>query len=146
MKKLYDLYLENIIDSLEDDATRILKECVDERTYEHQTMNLYDSYGYGIYVNKQLKRIGFLFSSPQATTAKMWYGKKIRGREAIQDFLKNEYTPTGYIELAIAAAMPYANILEEGKGLKHKYKVISMSFQKLKEIQKKYNAKVRTIK
>ena len=39
--------------------------------------------------------------------------------------------------------MPYAVVLEQGGGgLKKKYKVISMSFQKLHDIAKKYNGAV----
>ena len=105
-----------IVKELEKDAKRILRECVDERTYEHDTKNLYDSYGYGIYVEGSLTRSGFLSTSPQASKGKKWYGTEVHGRSEIKEFLSSY----------------------DAK----KYKVISMSFQKLQDIAKKYNGAV----
>lgn len=147
MGKIHDIAIKVILDSLEKDAKRILNECVNERTYEHQTYNLYDSYGYGIYYKGRLIRSGFLSPAPTATENKKWYGKSIQGRDAIKEFLSSGYSASGMIDLAIAAAMPYARVLEEGGGgIKKKYKVISMSFGKLNEIKGKYMAKVKIIK
>ena len=51
------------------------------------------------------------------------------------------------VDLAIAASMPYAHVLEKGSaGLHRKYKVISMSFQKLKVIARDYKGIVEAIK
>ena len=147
MGKLYNEFIKLIVDGLRKDAKRILEECVNERTYQHQSLNLYDSYGYGIYVNGKLSYRGFLSSMPQADGGKKWYGSVLHGRDEINSFLENEYQPSGVVDLAIAAAMPYAKVLETGGGgIKKKYKVISMSFQKLKEIASDYNAKVSIIK
>lgn len=147
MGKLYEKALGIITKELDKDARRVLKECVQERTYQHRTYNLYDSYGYGIYVHGKLIKDGFLSSSPRATKSKKWYGETINGRNEIENYLKNGYTPTGVVDLAVAAAMPYAKVLEDGGGgLKQSYRVISMSFQKLQELAYKYSGHVNIIR
>ncbi len=135
--------ISKLIDSLAKDGERILAECEKERTYQHQTKNLYDSYGYGVYVHGKLEKSGFLSASPLASKAKVFDGEKIKGREEIEEFLRSGYSPQGGIDLVIAAAMPYGKILEEGSGrLHHKYKVISMAHDKLKRIAGKYGGNV----
>lgn len=147
MGKIADKYVLELIDSLENDAKRILKECVDERTYTHRTMNLYDSYGYGIYLQGKLQRSGYLSNSPSAKKGRKINGAEIKGREEINKYFNNDYTPKGFIDLAVVAAMPYARTLEEGSGgLKNKYRVISMSLAKLQSIASKYGATVYPIK
>lgn len=147
MGLLYDKALKLIEKELEKDAKNVLKECIQEITYTHRTKNLYDSYGYGIYVNGKLTKVGYLSASPQAKESKNWYGETIKGREEIEDYLRNGYSPSGVIDLAVAAAMPYAKILEDGSGnLKHSYRVISMSFQKFQELSYKYNGVVKIIR
>lgn len=139
--------IDMIVQALEKDAHRILKECESEIDYQHRTLNLYDSYGYGIYAEGKLLKIGFLEPSPSAKTAKSWYGEKIRGRQAITEYLKSEYKTQGVVDMAIAAAMPYAHVLEQGAaGLHRKYRVISMSFQKIKAIATDYKGIVSAIK
>jgi len=146
-KTLYEQALQIIIKELDKDARQVLRECVQERTYQHQTYNLYDSYGYGIYVQGKLTKTGYLSSSPRATESKKWYGETIKGREEIESYLKNDYSPSGVIDLAVAAAMPYAKVLEDGGGnLHHSYRVISMSFQKLQELAYKYSGSVKIIR
>lgn len=83
----------------------------------------------------------------KASKGKNWYGEEIKGREAINEYLKNDYSPSGVIDLAVVATMPYAKILEDGGGnLKQSYRVISMSFQKLQNLSKKYNGTVSVIR
>lgn len=147
MATLYQRALKIITNELDKDAKNVLKECIEEITYTHRTRNLYDSYGYGIYVEGKLTKTGYLSASPKAAKGKDWYGEELHGREEIESYLKNDYQPTGVIDLAVAAAMPYAQILEDGSGnLHHSYRVISMSFQKLQELAYKYNANVKIIR
>lgn len=146
-KTLRQMAIEMIVNAMEKDADRILKECISEIDYQHRTLNLYDSYGYGIYVDGKLLKMGFLHSTPSARTPKSWYGEKISGRQAITEYLKDEYSPTGAVDLAIAASMPYAHVLEQGSaGLHRSYRVISMSFQKVKAIARDYKGIVSAIK
>ena len=124
-----------LLDTLEKEGKRILAECEQERTYTHLTQNLYDSYGYGVYYNGKLQRKGFLSASETATETKDWYGVEISGRGQIENFLMSEYKAPKGIELVIVAAMPYAEVLENASSGQHqKYKVISMSYNKLKDL------------
>ena len=144
---LYKKALKIITKELDKDAKNVLRECIQEITYTHRTYNLYDSYGYGIYVEGKLEKIGYLSSSPKASKGKNWYGEKIKGRDAISNYLKKDYKPSGAIDLAIVAAMPYAKVLEDGSGnLKRSYRVISMSVQKLRALAAKYNGVVKVIR
>lgn len=124
-----------LLDALEKEGKRILAECEQERTYTHRTQNLYDSYGYGVYYNGKLQRKGFLSASETAIETKDWYGVEISGREQIENFLMSEYKSPKGMELVIVAAMPYAEVLENASSGQHqKYKVISMSYNKLKDL------------
>lgn len=131
---------------LANEGDRILRQCVEQRDYTHRTYNLYDSYGYGVYVSGKLQRYGFL-GTQKATEPRKWYGEDVRGRDEILEYLKSEHKPSNdAIELVIAAAMPYAKVLESGGGgIKHKYKVISMSNDLLREIAPKYGGTVKAI-
>ena len=135
MGKFYNDAIKNIIDILEKEGDRIINECEEERSYVHRTRNLRDSYGWCIFVNKIVVRQGFLSASPQSTKSKSWRGTSgITGRETIKSFFAN-YEAKEPIELVIAAAMPYGEILENGCGsLKQKYRVISMSYEKLQKL------------
>ena len=146
-KALKQQAIEQIVAQLADEGDRILRQCVEQRDYTHRSYNLYDSYGYGVYVSGKLQRYGFLQSSPQATDPRKWYGEDVRGRDEILEYLKSEHKPSNdAIELVIAAAMPYAKVLEsEGGGIKHKYKVISMSNDLLRNIAPKYGGTVKTL-
>lgn len=144
---LYKQAINAILLELEKDAESVMNECIQEITYTHRSYNLYDSYGYGIYLNGKLTKFGFLSATPKATEGKSWYGEKIKGRDAISDYLKKDYKPSGAIDLAIVAAMPYAKVLEDGSGnLKRSYRVISMSVQKLRTLAAKYNGVVKVIR
>ena len=145
-KSLKQQATEQIVAQLADEGARILRQCVEERDYTHRTYNLYDSYGYGVYVSGKLQRYGFL-GTQKATEPRKWYGEDVRGRDEILEYLKSEHKPSNdAIELVIAAAMPYAKVLESGGGgIKHKYKVISMSNDLLREIAPKYGGTVKAI-
>ena len=125
--------------ALSKEGQRIIRECVDERTYTHRTRNLYDSYGYGVYFSGRLKRMGYLSTTETAEEPKKWYGEILSGRDEIERFLKVTYKPkSSGFELVIAAAMPYGRILEtQGDGLHHKYRVISMAYDKLQALASK---------
>lgn len=95
-------------------------------SYENDTMNLYDSYGYAIFYDGKLLRSS---TTPGvATKPRLWYGNQYFGSEILrQAFAGGDYKPSenkGYV-VVFGALMPYGSILEEGGGnLKRKYKVI----------------------
>ena len=134
MSTFYEDRINALVSQLSKEGKRILKECEREAEYTHRSMNLKDSYGYGIYVRGVLRKKGFL-GSAEAEGGKRWYGETIEGREQIENFLTKEYRPTNGIELVIAAAMPYGEVLENASSGQHrKYRVVSMSYDKLKEL------------
>lgn len=129
---------EALVAQLAVEGDRILKECEQEADYTHRTYNLYDSYGYGIYVDGKLKRSGFLTNTATATEGKRWYKDTVKGRERLEEFLSSEYKATKGIDMVVVAAMPYAHALEnQSSGQKRKYRVISMAFDKLKALSDK---------
>lgn len=123
--------VEQLVRKLELEGNRILQECEQQHTYTHRTDNLYDSYGYGIYVGGRIRKSGFLTPSQRAREERKWYGQPVSGREQILNFLNSEYKPTDGIDMVVVAAMPYAEVLEQ----KYKYRVIAMSYDKLKQLQ-----------
>ena len=135
MGKFYNDAIKNVIDILAKEGDRIINECEEERSYVHRTRNLRDSYGWCIFINKVAVRQGFLSTSPQSSKPKSWRGTDgITGRETIKSYFAN-YEAKEPIELVIAATMPYGEILENGGGnLKQKYRVISMSYEKLQKL------------
>lgn len=133
MGKTKDSFVNALIERLAEEGERVMRECLQEKDYTHQTYNLHDSYGYAVYYQGSIKKKGM--ASPQASEAKEWHGEKVSGRSAITDFL-NSYKPTKVIELIVVAAMPYATDLEHGIGLRRKYKVIAMSYDKLQTVSK----------
>lgn len=143
MGKFRAMAIQYITDELSKDGQKVIDACIKEVTYTHRTYNLYDSYGWCVYYDGRIKDMGFIDPYPRASEFKYWgKGEKKRpvsGRKEIENFF-NEYKATkDTFELVIAAAMPYAEILETGGGnLKHKYKVISMSYQKLQALSAKY--------
>ena len=81
-KTLKQQATEQIVARLANEGARILRQCVEQRDYTHRTYNLYDSYGYGVYVNGKLKAYSFL-GTQKATEPRKWYGENVRGREEV---------------------------------------------------------------
>lgn len=136
--------IRDICDTLAQNGNRIIDECAAEINYQHQTFNLIDSYGFGVYYNGALERTGYYTAQPAMTKRRNWYGKALAGREEIKNFLQSEYRPKSKgFELVIAAAMPYGKILETGGGnLRRKYKVISMAYDKLQDLSKNFKGSI----
>ena len=133
---LEDDLAKRLVLALAKEGAGIISECIQEVTYKHRTRNLYDSYGFGVYYEGRLKRMGYLSTSPNATETKRWYDKKLYGRTEIERFLKSTYKPKSKgMELVIAAAMPYGKVLENASsGQTQKYRVISMAYDKLQDL------------
>lgn len=93
--------------------------------FEHQTKNLHDSYGYGIFHDGHLLRHGG--TDAKATAPREFSnGHVLWGKEALETLFNgsNRTNERGYVVI-IAAAMPYAINLEKGIGIQRKYRVIS---------------------
>lgn len=92
--------------------------------YEHRTLNLHDSYGYGIFLDGELLRHGGV--EPKASEPRIIDGHVLWGRDVLKELFNgtNRTTSQGYVVM-IAAAMPYAVDLET----QYKYRVISFMEQ-----------------
>lgn len=124
--------ISELVRILSREGQRIVDNQLQNKGYTHRTHNLHDSYGWGVYVNKELVASGFPAS--KAEKGKKWYGETIKGREAITDFLKNKYKAHDGIDLVVAVAMPYGEIVEG----KYKYEVISTARNDVKELTTKF--------
>jgi len=128
---------------LEDECRGFLDKVIGEVDYKNRTYNLYDSYGYGIYLDGKLQRSSFTSATPKeqkATQPKKWYGAEFFGYDLNRMlFDESGYKPSskkGYV-IIFAAMAPYAVPLEKGTygggdGLQRKYKVISFAYSELK--------------
>ena len=123
-----DLIKDRVMKLMVDELTMYGKMVIEEafktaNFNKKKTQNLRDSYASAVFyegkmINGTLKTLG----SPLALVDKIWYGRKVRGRNEATRFLKNDYKPTGRgLSLVAIAAMPYREVLE----LKYKYRVIS---------------------
>lgn len=125
---------EQLSQYLQKEAERIIRECKQEAEYTTRTSNLDDSFGYAVILNGKMVHYGFL-GDKAATVPRRIRGKNLWGRVEINSSLKKL---EGRVQngIIIFAAMPYAKWLENGSGgIQRKYKVISMSYDKLGQLQ-----------
>lgn len=143
-------YIDQLAKKLADDGRRLIERAYLQADYnKNRTQNLHDSYGSAVYYNNQLYPNTKRYFSKAATTSKYdpYANEAVTGRRAIDDFF-NEYNPTtDGLELVVAVAIFYGEILERGGGnLRRKYKVISMIGDDIRELaQKVGDARVSTI-
>jgi len=148
---------EEFINYLEEKAQLLTLKAVMESDFRGRTGNLYDSYGYAIFLNGSLKRSSILSeinTARLAQTPKKWYKDIKFGTEVAQmTFEKQQrngnavsggYAPSdkrGYV-VVIAATMPYAVVLEQGGyqdgrvQYKKKYHVITQIVSDCEDIGK----------
>jgi len=124
--------IQALIDFLSREGQKIVDSQLQNKGYTHRSHNLHDSYGWGVYLNGELKASGY--PAVQATEGKKWYGETIKGREAIETYLKTKYKAHPGIDLVVVAAMPYGEIVEE----KYKYEVIATARNDLKRLSTKF--------
>lgn len=133
IRERYEAFaVESLVAELAEHGERILQECAEEIEYRHQTYNLIDSYGYGVYYNGELKRFGFVTPNQRARERK---GDMLFGRDIIKQYLDDWYIPEGTFDLVVVATMPYAYALEKGTWGGKKYRVISGAYDKLKALR-----------
>jgi hypothetical protein len=140
MGKIKDAAIRNLVGRLAMEGERIINDELSNISYKHDTYNLHDSYGYGVYIDGELVRQGTTPS--KAKEKRTWYGKKLGGHEVIVDYLKNKYKANDGIDLVVVAVMPYGEILQDKLG----YEVIAVAVDQLQEFAKKIKgAKVQLI-
>lgn len=124
--------IQKLISFLSREGQKIVDSQLQNKGYTHRSHNLHDSYGWGVYLNGELKISGY--PAVQATEGKKWYGETIKGREAVETYLKTKYKAHPGIDLVVVAAMPYGEIVEE----KYKYEVIATARNDLKLLSTKF--------
>lgn len=170
MVNLKNRIIQQLISQLTEEGAAAIKQAYETRDWRNRTFNLHDSYGSAVYVNGQLLKrtvryVGEELVKPEKERDMGWVWNKgrsmadyrgnrrlpgdavmMRGREEIMDFF-SQYTPkTKGIELVIAAAMFYANILENGSShIKRKYHVISHANGIMNELARKYNGRTTAV-
>jgi len=126
-KKIRTDSITKLVNFLSEEAKRIIDEELSNVSYKNDTDNLHDSYGWGIYINGKLTKSGY--QTEYALSPRIWEREPIYGRDAITEFLEQKYKPHEGIDLVIAAAMPYGQILQE-----RKYEVIAIAQNQLKAL------------
>lgn len=130
MGRLQDLYVKKVINYLDHRGYWMVKQAWNTPKPPStgiETGNQRDAYGYGIYYNKQLVKIGYPEEMIATEPHKDKYGGESYGREWIFDFLANEFVPeTDGFYLVVANAAPYSVAQEQGlTATGKKYKIIS---------------------
>lgn len=124
--------ISELVRFLSREGQKIVDSQLQNKGYTHRTHNLHDSYGWGVYVDKKLVASGF--PAVKAEKGRKWYSETIKGREAITDFLQNKYKAHDGIDLVVAVAMPYGEIVED----KYKYEVIATARNDVKRLASKF--------
>lgn len=128
MSSLKDRYVKQCAMKLAEEGGRLVRKAFQTAQFDkNQTQNLADSYGSAVYYNgKMVQGTMYLMTSRAVQGRYNYYRKELEyGRNEIVHYLNN-YKPTSKgFELVTAAAMFYAKILEDGKGLRRKYRVIT---------------------
>lgn len=123
-------YIDRLAKQLAEDGKRLIEKAYSEADYnKFKTQNLHDSYGSAVFYNGSLYPNTKYFFTKSATTSKKdpYKNQQVTGREEISEFF-DMYTPKDEgMQLVIAVAIFYGEILERGGGgIRRKYKVISM--------------------
>lgn len=128
--------ISELVDFLSKEGQKIVDNELSKVTYTYRTLNLRDSYGWGVYLDGKLVNKGYTANSPGIK--KKWGNEDITGYDAIVEFLENKYKPHPGMDLVVVVAMPYGQILQEGGGsLKKKYEVIAIAQNQLKALSGK---------
>jgi hypothetical protein len=146
MSSLVDKYVSQLADKLIKKGKDLVEEALRTKTYEHDTYNLHDSYGAGVYYKGRLIR-EYYNTPSKAKKPKKNLGELEYGKDNIRDYLHSEYKPTtNGIVLVVIATMFYGEILESGGGkLKQKYKVISQISSSAELVANEFKGKVNKI-
>lgn len=106
---------QHIFNSLKEACPKVLEVIFNDRSWQDDTYNLRDSFGYAIYRNGTNVHNGYLNDSPLASrpARKKYEGRDVIGRDELNAFF-DEYEARikkGF-EVVFVAGIYYANILE----------------------------------
>lgn len=135
-KKLYEGAIKVRKQNLIRYAKETLKQAFMDSNYTNRTLNLKDSYVWGVFYNGKKEDYGFLSPDADAITRVQRTGDKkmLSGREEAQAFI-NSYEPTnkrGW-EVVFAATIYYGVYLQNGVKGRNKYIVMSSIFDNVEK-------------
>lgn len=112
METYLQQYTKYITERLDKAGRKAMEAVEAAKSYNNDTYNMKDSFGYGVYVNGRIARKGYI-GSPSAHEGRKYKGVVYEGREEVDNFLST-YNPDrgAFAELVVVASMPYARHLE----------------------------------
>lgn len=140
-------YLSIIANELIKEGYNLIKTAYQNRDYNNRTFNLHDSYGSCVFLNGKEYPNSRRYVGREALVGKRDIGGNlILGRAEIDDYFNNYKAKPKGLELVVAVAIFYGEILEKSGGkLKKKYKVISGAYTQAESLAAKYGGKVTKI-
>lgn len=139
----YRTALGRIIKEMKDDCKRLVMRAQSTKDYTNRSFHLRDSYGAAVYHNGVLLTDTIYYREPVATGTKNFKrdGSLVStsGHRAMIDYLHRYKPRKKGLTIVLVAAMPYGEILESGRGLQRKYKVIIGSNSLMRELAAKYD-------
>ncbi len=142
LSNLLQRQINRIVDYLGREGDRIIKLAARTAETTERTGNQGDAYGWGVFYNGSLKKIGFWTPLPAAHKAHKGYGDVPdgTGRQWVTEFFRGEYeSKSKGFELVCVNAAFYTAIQERGGGrLKHKWRVISQVYSDVDALKKKF--------
>lgn len=123
------------------DCAALVKEALFTSEYTDRTGNLASSYGAAVYKDGVFLPDTLYTLDFNPTMPRYWYGVSKSGQEEMRRYFNN-YKPkkAGYT-IVLVAAMPYSEVLERGRNLSRKYRVISGAYGLMRELAEKYQGK-----
>lgn len=141
MAKTKQSAITRIVDLLANEGQKIVDKELSKVSYTYRSLNLRDSYGWGVYVDGKLVRKGYTANSPGIKKKWKENGQEedITGYETVVEYLESKYKPHPGIDLVVVAAMPYGEILQNAEGnVKKKYEVIAVARNEVKALSQKF--------
>lgn len=143
--------ISKMVDYLAKQGDRIIKEAARTAATTERTGNQGDAYGWAVYYDGILKKMGFWTPTPAAHEKHRGY-KDIpdgTGRQWVVDYFRNNFTPAdkGFALVCVNAAY-YTVPLEKGtysKGDAPKYRVISQIFGDMETLATKLKGTTRLL-
>lgn len=153
MGRLMDIMVNRTVDYLASEGQRIAREAAATKTTGNVTYNQKDAFGYVVYFNGAVKRMGYAY--PAEMSKKKHRGWKEggipdgTGRQWLDMFVK-EYTPRDMVArgfaLVVVNAAYYTSFQDQSyPGTMAKYRVISQIYGSLDNIAAKLKGKVKAL-
>lgn len=141
-----------MVDYLAKQGDRIIKDAAMTAATTERTGNQGDAYGWAVYYDGVLKKMGFWTPMPAAHEKHRGYKDTPEGtgRQWVTDYFRNEYIPAdrGFSLVCVNAAF-YTVFLEKGVGGKKKpvtkYRVISQIFGEMETLASKLKGTTRLL-